>query len=105
MIDKTKEEIEIEFSKAIKQADEIEAVANNITKVAKFGFTSGFEILRDSWRGDNADIFLKNEEWITMDMFNAADELIRVAQNLRRTSELMYRAEKSALYRGTGIIF
>lgn len=94
---KTKEEIEIDFSRAISQAQELEQIAQELSNIANAHLEGAFAMLRNSWKGDNQTVFDQKGETITNEMYDTADEMIRVAKSIRTTADIVYRAEKSAL--------
>jgi len=94
---RTKEEIEIDFSRAISQAQELEEIARQLSDISRAHLEGAMAILEASWKGDNANAFCKKEQILTSDMYEAADDLIKVAKNIRNTADIVYRAEKAAV--------
>ncbi|MFT3984424.1 MAG: hypothetical protein QM697_11000 [Lachnospiraceae bacterium] len=93
---KSKEEIEIDFSRAIAQAQELEEIAKELSQIANAHIAGALEILALSWQGENAERYQGKGMMLKQDMFETADDLIKVAKNIRMTSDLVYRAEKTA---------
>ena len=98
MIQKTKEEIEIEFSKAIDQATELENLAEDLSRVARCGMESALVILKNNWRGDTGGSIELAGRRTTAEIYRTADDLLKVAKTIRSTADLVYKAEKSAKY-------
>ena len=97
MITKTKREIEMDFSKAISQAQELETLANDLSRIANSGVESALLVLKNNWRGNaGGSIELAGKRTVT-DIYSTADELLRVAQNIRRTADIVYNAEIAAM--------
>lgn len=94
---KSKEEIEIDFSRAITQAQELEEIAKELSQAANAHIAGALEMLALSWQGENADRYQGKGTILKRDMFETADDLIKVAKNIRKTSEIVYRAEKTAV--------
>ena len=93
---KTKEEIEIDFKRAIEQAQELEHLAENLSRVANGGVESALLTLKNSWRGDaGGSIELAGRRTIG-EIYGTADDLMRIARNIRSTADIVYRAEKKA---------
>ena len=98
MIKKTKEEIEIEFSRAIDQALELEHLADDLSRMANNQMGSALLVLKNSWRGDTGGSMELAGRRTTAEIYRTADDLIRVAKNIRSTADIVYRAEKTAKY-------
>lgn len=94
---RSKEEIEIDFSRAISQAQELEEIAKQLSNIARGHVEGAMAMLEASWKGENANAFEKKGKVITADMFDTADDLIKVARNIRTTADIVYRAEKAAI--------
>lgn len=94
---KSKEQIEIEFSKAINQAQELEDIARELSTIANAHIESAITLLEKSWRGENGTCFCTKGRELTAEMFETADDLIKVARNIRNTANIVYKAEKASL--------
>ncbi len=94
---KTRNEIEIDFSRAMDQAQELECLAADLSRIANNGVESALLVLKNSWRGDTGESMeLAGKRTIT-EMFSTADDLIRVASTIRKTADIVYKAEKGAM--------
>lgn len=93
---KTKEEIEIEFARAVSQAQELEDVAVQLTRLANFNSKDAMNVLSQSYKGPNAMIFAQKGGELSTGLFSTADDLLRIATTLRSTADIIYRAEKTA---------
>lgn len=94
---RTKEEIEIDFSRAICQAQELEQIAMELSNIANAHLEGAFAMLRNSWKGENQTIFDQKGDVLTTEMYDTADDMIKVAKSIRATADIVYRAEKSAM--------
>lgn len=94
---KTREEIEIEFTHAINQAQELENIAGKLSSIANSNVEDVFSNLENGWNGDNAKLFVKKGGGLMKDIFDTADELILVAKSIRNTADIIYKAEKAAI--------
>ena len=94
---KSKYEIEMDFTKAISQAQELERLADDLSRIANSGVGAALLALESSWRGDAAGSMNLAGKKATAEIYRTADDLIRVARNIRSTADLVYRAEKNAL--------
>ncbi|HOO26919.1 MAG TPA: hypothetical protein PLU43_00525 [Lachnospiraceae bacterium] len=94
---KSKEEIEIDFSRAIAQAQELEDIAKELSQIASAHIAGALEMLALNWQGENAKQYADKGKILTKDMFETADDLIKVAKNIRLTAGIVYDAEKTAV--------
>lgn len=97
MIFKTKEEIEIEFCKANDQAAELEKIAEELSNIANTDVNNALSIISESFQGENGKNFFAKGKAIPGDIFDAAQELLKIAKTIRETSDIIYRAEKRAI--------
>lgn len=97
MTQKTKYEIEMDFTRAISQAQELENLADNLSRIANSGVESALLVLKNSWRGDAGGSIELAGRKTTADIYRTADDLMKVARNIRSTADLVYKAEKAAL--------
>ena len=93
---KTKQQIEIDFSRAINQAQELEHLAEDLSRVANSGVESALLVLKNSWRGDSGESIELAGKKTVAEIYSTADELIRVARSIRTTADIVYKAEKKA---------
>lgn len=97
MNNRSKEEIEIDFARAISQAQELEEIASQLSEIAQAHVEGAILMLEASWKGENAIAFEEKGKMLTGDMYETADDLIKVAKNIRTTADIVYRAEKAAI--------
>lgn len=96
MRQKSKYEIEMDFTRAISQAQELENLADSLSRIANNGVGSALLVLKNSWRGDAGGSIELAGKKTTADIYRTADDLIKVARNIRSTANLVYKAEKQA---------
>ncbi len=94
---KTRQQIEMDFAKAISQAQALEQMADDLSRIANNEVASAFLVLKNSWRGDAGGSMEPAGKEAVNEIYRTADNLIRVARNIRSTADLVYRAEKSAV--------
>ena len=97
MTQKTKYEIEMDFSRALDQAQELENLADSLSRIANSGVSSALLVLKNSWRGDAGGSIELAGKKTTADIYRTADDLMKVAGNIRSTANLVYKAEKAAM--------
>ena len=93
---KTKNEIEMDFTRAIYQAVELEHLADDLSRIANTGVESALLVLKNSWRGDAGESTELAGRRTTADIYRTADNLMRVAKSIRLTADLVYKAEIKA---------
>ena len=98
---KTKQEIEMDFSRAMNQAQELEILANDLSRIANNGLESALLVLKNSWRGDAGGSMELAGKATVSEIYRTADDLLKVANNIRRTADIVYNAEIAA----TGLSF
>jgi len=91
-----KREIEIDFSMAIKQAQELEDIAVELARMAREDVDETLLTLKSSFTGDNGDYLNRKTDGIRVNMLDAADDLLKVSRNIRQTADIVYKAEKAA---------
>lgn len=97
---KTKNQIEMDFERAISQARELEELSKELSMLANSHITGALEMLSINWKGDNAEAYLGNGKMLTGEMLETADDLIKVAKNIKMTASIVYNAEKAAMSLG-----
>ena len=94
---KTKQQIEMDFTRAMNQAQELELLAHNLSRIANSGVESALLVLKNSWRGDAGESMELAGKRTVADIYRTADNLMRVAKSIRLTADLVYRAEIKAV--------
>ena len=97
---KSKCEIEMDFSRAVSQAEELETLSKELNKMAVEHIRGALKMLMFSWQGDSADKFFEKGDVLTNEMLETADDLIKVAKNIKTTANIVYNAEKAAIQIG-----
>lgn len=91
-----KEKIELDFRQALKQADRIDAVANQLGSLSGKEFQGSLDNLSASWRGDNASMYLAKGGRLKEQMDGTAKELHAAAADIRTVARRLYNAEMNA---------
>ncbi len=94
---KTRQEIEMDFSRAISQAQELENIADDLSRAANRGVGAALLVLKNNWTGSTGESIELAGSRMNADIYRTADDLIRIAKNIRTTADIVYRAEKAAL--------
>lgn len=93
----TRETIEFNFKKALGQADKIDTIANNLSKLSGKEFGGTLQKLSTNWKGENASLYLTKGSNLQEKMNGTAGELHSVASDIRTIAKRLYDAEMAAL--------
>lgn len=97
---KSKQEIEMNFSRALSQAEELENLSKELSQMATEHVKGAIKMLMFNWQGDNSKLFVEKGEVLTNEMLETADDLIKVAKNITTTANIVYNAESAAFQLG-----
>ena len=97
---KSKSEIEMDFSRAMSQAQELEELSKELSEIATEHVKGALRLLAFNWQGDSSELFLEKGDVITGEMLDTADDLIKVAKNINSTANIVYTAENAAVQLG-----
>lgn len=92
-----RDRIEIDFAKAYAQADCLERMAGVLSSIAKDGLRDAIGTVAAIWKGDNAEKYVKKGQNYIPEILSTADELMKMAGNVRYTAEMIYEAERRAI--------
>ncbi len=93
----TRETIEFNFRKALGQADKIDTIANNLSKISTSEFGGTLQNLSANWKGENASLYLSKGSSLQGKISGTANELHAVASDIRTIAKRLYDAEMAAL--------
>lgn len=93
---KSREQIEMDFSRAVSKAQELEEIATELSNVANGYVEGGMLVLKSAWMSENASLFAKKGRIVSKDIYDTADDIMRIAKSIRSTADIVYRAEKAA---------
>lgn len=93
----TKASIYFNFKKAMDQADQIDNVANNLSRLSRDRFSSTMQGISANWKGNNASLYLNKGEKLQHNMNGSASELHSIASDIRTVARRLYQAEMAAL--------
>lgn len=92
-----REEIEMDFRQAMRKADEIDRVAERLSRVAVRQFGDNLQNLAVSWKGESASQFLRKAGSLQQKMDGTAGRLHAAASDVRTVAKRLYDAEMAAL--------
>lgn len=93
----TRQTIEFNFRKALGQADKIDTIANNLSKLSGTEFGGTLQNLSVNWKGENASLYLSKGSSLQEKMNGTVSELHSVASDIRTIAKRLYDAEMAAL--------
>ena len=93
----SKQEIEMNFRNALKQADKLTNAAYRLRKIADNDYRNELQNISNAWKGENASLFLQKCEVLTDRMDSTAEELKSIAETIKRRAKNIYDAEMRAL--------
>ncbi len=94
---KTRREIEIDFVKACNQSKELIDISRSLFKIAQSDMAETMAMMRTSWQGENAGIFYNKTEQLRDELMNNAEDLVKIANHIHHTADIIYRAEMIAI--------
>ena len=69
----------------------------DLSLIANSGVESALLVIQNGWRGSASQSMTDAGKNATADIYRTADDLLRVAKNIRATAYIVYKAEKKAL--------
>ena len=93
----SKTEIDIEFKRAIEQADELEELSCKLCNIGNIKLEGALTLLTNAWKGQNASYYLMNTGILKDRLYDSAEILKDTAQMIRRTANVIYAAEMAAV--------
>lgn len=93
----TKAEIDIEFKRAIEQAEELEELSCMLCNISNVKFDNALTLLTNSWKGQNAGSYISNTRSLKNRLYGSAEILKDTAEMIRKTAQRIYMAEMAAL--------
>lgn len=89
--------IEINYSKAKRQAEELEAAAKRLKTLAESGLEASCGTIAANWQGDNADKYIRKVRKVQGDIKTVSQSLQNTADAIRKIAAATYRADMAAL--------
>lgn len=89
--------IEFNFKTALKQADKIDEIANNLSMLSRTDFGNALQNLSAGWKGENASMYLSKGSTLQGKMNGTSGSLRAVATDIRTIAKRIYDAEMAAL--------
>lgn len=88
--------IEMDYQRAMAQADELDHLASQLKSQAEQNFPEILANVQAAWQGDNANAYVSKAKNLQPRMLNASRNLSNVASTIRTVATNTYRAEMQA---------
>lgn len=88
--------IQLNYQKAIRQANQLEDLANDLRNIANRNVDDALDQVAANWKGDSANMFLQKGNKAKNDLIASAKQLSNTAKAIRKAAENVRRAELEA---------
>ena len=85
--------INFNYQKAMRQAAQLEDLANQLKRIANSDVDSALDQVAGSWKGDSANIFLQKGNKAKNDLIQSAKQLQNTANAIRSAARALRAAE------------
>jgi len=85
--------IEIDFKQALSCASSLERYAAEVERIADNQIEDSISNVRVSWTGENSNLFVKKQMTLQGDVKKAAQDLKKIAADIRSAAETVYNTE------------
>lgn len=89
--------IRFNFKKALAQADQLDAIANNLSKLSSNDLNGTLQMVSANWKGQNASAYLNKGGKLQGNINETSKDLHSIASDIRVIAKRVYRAEMAAL--------
>ena len=93
----TRATIEFNFRTALNQANKIDEIADNLSRLSGTDFGNVLQNLSAGWKGENASMYLSKGSILQGKMNTTSGSLHAVASDIRAIAKRLYDAEMAAL--------
>lgn len=93
----SKATIQLNYRRAINQANKLENLADELRRIAKNNLDSTISDLSNNWKGESASAFLQKAQKAYEDILKNADQLDKTASVIKRSAENVRNSELRAL--------
>lgn len=88
--------IQMDFEKALKQADELEDIARQIENISKSYVQESFNGILKDWKGESSNSYIKKGTKVSEDIKKKAESLKKTAVTIREIVKKNKEAESMA---------
>lgn len=93
---KSESRIQMDFSRAYDDAKRLDDIARRLKQLSQSNLEESMQNLATSWKGENAVSFVRKEQQLQRDIKDTANNLNRIADDIRTVAKRVYEAEKQA---------
>lgn len=93
----SRERIEMDFTRATQKANELDGIADNLSKLADTDLQNTLDGLNNDWKGDNAGEYIKKGFALKENMDKTVKGIRETAGTIRTVAKNIYDAEMEAL--------
>ena len=94
---KTRSEIQINYQRAKKQAQDLERIARDLRRMANNNLQDCISDISYNWTGDNAQEYLKKCRRLKENIEETARKIETTANTIKRVAKNIYDAEMRAI--------
>lgn len=88
--------IEFDYREALKQANKLDEIANNIKHLASENIENTLSTLNGGWQGDSASAFIAKGRTLKDNTLRTASDLTNAADKIRKIAKQIHDAEVAA---------
>lgn len=89
--------ITFNYNKAVKQAGELEEIAQEIRKVANDKMETSIQTVDKNWDGATSKKFVTKSKQLKSKVVDSADDIEKIASTIKTMAKAIYDAEMEAL--------
>lgn len=89
--------LQFDIRKARQQASAIEEAAEGLSRLTKYQYAATMQGVQNSWKGENAECYLKKAAKLQEKMENTSRQLNETAQAVRSAARAVELAEQTAV--------
>lgn len=93
----SRERIEMDFTRATQKANELDGIADKLSKLADTDLQNTLDGLNNDWKGDNAGEYIKKGFALKENMDKTVKGIRDTASTIRTVAKNIYDAEMEAL--------
>jgi WXG100 family type VII secretion target len=94
---KTAFTIQMDFAKAMRQADKLDEIAQNISQAGKTDLVDCMQKVGEDWKSDTSTAYQKKGKEVAEHLVKISNNLTKTAQAVRQIAKTTYEAEMTAL--------
>lgn len=93
----TRQLIEITFGNAMTQANQLDACADDMVRLANNSISGIKGDLSAAWQGDSANAYMAKMDTTAQNMLKTADKLYQIAETIRSVARIFRNTELRAI--------